>query len=100
ARHRDPHSFPTRRSSDLHRPHWSVLTIDCGGAYVWGGLRLSDRGREKDRAGAKNRVCRGGRFGRGSAKAIHLLRLKAQVAAASRSEEHTSELQLRVDLVC
>src|SRR5207249_12210585 len=62
--HRDLHSFPTRRSSDL-----------------W---RSRDRRRPNRRAAVRRR-------GRWSAPGR---------VAADRSEEHTSELQSRFDLVC
>src|SRR5437868_7908467 len=58
--HHAPHSFPTRRSSDLMRP----------------GLGPD----------------------RGDGPAI--LADSARMAGPSRSEEHTSELQSRFDLVC
>src|SRR5438105_15442093 len=61
--HRDPHSFPTRRSSDLAVAQFSGRDIM---------LKLPRR------------------------QFLHL----AGSAAAPRSEEHTSELQSRVDLVC
>src|SRR5438876_94385 len=69
--HRYPHSFPTRRSSDL----------DAGGATVVG------------------RTHRGGTTARLPA---HCVRHPAATDAASerRSEEHTSELQSPVHLVC
>src|SRR5207247_9799372 len=57
--HRDLHSFPTRRSSDL--------LSDTSQALIDGGSQV-------DAGGALN--------------------------VAARSEEHTSELQSRVDLVC
>src|SRR5699024_11392842 len=71
------HSFPTRRSSDLIRdlPRLGLL----GGARPRGGdVLLQLRGAE--RSGRPSQP----RFGR------HVL----------RSEEHTSELQSRFDLVC
>src|SRR5438105_11484839 len=60
--HRDLHSFPTRRSSDLRASR----------------VRLSSRS-----------SCR-----------LDYPRRSRRVKVAKRSEEHTSELQSRVDLVC
>src|SRR5699024_12725390 len=72
ADHRDLHSFPTRRSSDLSTPRktTSVVVILCFSAYAssceynWSDTRIL--------------------------KTFFLV----------RSEEHTSELQSRFDLVC
>src|SRR5699024_12410885 len=60
--HRDLHSFPTRRSSDLWRLYANQAEV----------LEMAE------------------------------LRLRCQrsIASALRSEEHTSELQSRFDLVC
>src|SRR5437773_6439202 len=68
--HRDLHSFPTRRSSDL--PGNVVLTVTgTAGSLVWSGTN----GTAWD-AGTTNWL------------------------NGSRSEEHTSELQSHHDLVC
>src|SRR5690349_23785998 len=74
----DLHSFPTRRSSDL------------------GGLRRG--GRPATRGGAGGRV----HAGTAGARAICLGALQGAGARrrGARSEEHTSELQSRRDLVC
>src|SRR5437868_12580300 len=70
------HSFPTRRSSDLPP---------------------RDReGRELDRADLENAVGQQG-AARG---ALGALSESPEPAAGLRSEEHTSELQSRFDLVC
>src|SRR5207244_12708723 len=71
AAHRDLHSFPTRRSSDLAhlRQGQARAGGDGGRCYQW---------RQR---GARNRLCYPGR------------RMK-------RSEEHTSELQSPDHLVC
>src|SRR5438477_10749056 len=70
--HRDLHSFPTRRSSDLPRTSWpkSSWKPRSRGSWLRRGVTAS--------AGS------GRRCGH----------------AASRSEEHTSELQSHVNLVC
>src|SRR5438105_12480852 len=66
--HRDLHSFPTRRSSDLARWRWPR-------AYrVRGSAAPRRRGAERRKLALSPRL--------------------------RRSEEHTSELQSRVDLVC
>src|SRR5437879_7225502 len=63
--HRDLHSFPTRRSSDLYLPSVTATTPLCIAAMVWLGTRSSPQKISKD-----------------------------------RSEEHTSELQSPMYLVC
>src|SRR5207253_5233289 len=73
--HRDLHSFPTRRSSDL-----------SARAAVTGSVAVPDvRGRARARARARR--------GRPA-------RARAGRPALGRSEEHTSELQSRGHLVC
>src|SRR5207247_9347779 len=91
-------SFPTRRSSDL-----ALIPVVAGGtgfylrALLDGLFRAPSRddalrtrlaGREQSRPGSLHRLLR--RFDSPAAQAIH----------PNRSEEHTSELQSRVDLVC
>src|SRR5437016_6433601 len=80
--HCDRHSFPTRRSSDLHAEH---RNRDDGGIrrIASGAERLDRR-----KAGKRVRGC-----GHASLAAIEALR-------AGRSEEHTSELQSLTNLVC
>src|SRR5438094_6219783 len=76
--HRDLHSFPTRRSSDLRRDlPWRRLDV----AAV-------DPGLHADRAE------------RGLRDRAPELDVRAQRRPRSRSEEHTSELQSPYDLVC
>src|SRR5438105_12133538 len=79
ADHRDLHSFPTRRSSDLPRR-------DVRRATALGGRRGCVSGRGPDQAGLGEGADWTGRNAAGP--------------RAVRSEEHTSELQSRVDLVC
>src|SRR5699024_12575636 len=89
--HPDLHSFPTRRSSDLnHTKHrgllWVFVLIIC---------KMDSRIRRVDgdqqvvifsfAANGKNQFC---------------LRWLIDFGNFSRSEEHTSELQSRFDLVC
>src|SRR5207247_7283839 len=90
--HRILHTFPTRRSSDLSSqfPPESIFRaakqradarradVECGGDL---GVR---------KAGVAKREHRGRTFGQAREHRTHLV----------RSEEHTSELQSRVDLVC
>src|SRR5690349_23096779 len=78
--HRDLHSFPTRRSSDLEVPLDVVAHVEA-----------------LDREAM--RQARGVRL---DARAYLCLRgwLPAGVRVQLRSEEHTSELQSRRDLVC
>src|SRR5690606_41953336 len=82
------HSFPTRRSSDLERPPRGTgrAHSPARGAHVGGGAR-----RRGPRAGARRPPRRPDRRARP--------RLRAG-AAVPRSEEHTSELQSRENLVC
>src|SRR5699024_11528790 len=75
------HSFPTRRSSDLRRPR--------GGREAAAGDLPARRG-----ASAARRQER--RVGLHTTSALPLLRRRGGL----RSEEHTSELQSRFDLVC
>src|SRR5438105_14707070 len=73
AAHRDLHSFPTRRSSDLEK-------------YFGGAQALVDAG------------CDAITLADNSLAILRVSNLA--VGASERSEEHTSELQSRVDLVC
>src|SRR5207247_9268547 len=84
---RHPHSFPTRRSSDLLTPRTAAIslfdlpcTISC---------RISSSRVVNSRDGG---AALGKSPSRGSST--------CSPAATRRSEEHTSELQSRVDLVC
>src|SRR2546430_12983149 len=72
--HRDLHSFPTRRSSDLQEPVTppaKEVTSTCSRLY--------------------------GRNARGASVYSHAI---LKVAEDYRSEEHTSELQSQSNLVC
>src|SRR5207247_10318039 len=91
--HRALHSFPTRRSSDLslnQRPVWreSHFLLSAHNRASGQVRTLFDRVR-RCAPGAK---VSGARFS--IAPPLHLR------VDADRSEEHTSELQSRVDLVC
>src|SRR5438094_3700865 len=76
AHHRDLHSFPTRRSSDLH------------------GKQGSDR-RSPGNLGRRRQLVQ-----RVYGKAKRCSLFGKQRLALPRSEEHTSELQSPYDLVC
>src|SRR5699024_12299163 len=84
-----PLSFPTRRSSDLRPdqyPH--TLRADLGGRHR-NPLRTAPGG---GASAALPQLARGRDHHRASARTVR--------AAGFRSEEHTSELQSRFDLVC
>src|SRR5690606_41215006 len=99
ATHRDPPSFPTRRSSDLPETE-RIVAIAVGvrfhtqvrQAYLDARHRLSDLIGNHALQKRRNRP--------------YLERKAAQLAAViqhvhiHRSEEHTSELQSRENLVC
>src|SRR5690242_21324408 len=79
---RDPqdlHSFPTRRSSDL-------LPEQCGLTNEFAEARMNELQREAERAAAEIGMGHGEIAGREPRR--------------QRSEEHTSELQSHVNLVC
>src|SRR5206468_11580740 len=96
APHRDLHSFPTRRSSDLRRC-CSAVTAASGWLSSWSLRCLIAAGR------SPGRICRedaaefsmGGVVGAGVGAAC-----SRDGSVEKRSEEHTSELQSRSDLVC
>src|SRR5205823_7383953 len=80
--HRDLHSFPTRRSSDL-RCAAGCASLWASTATTTATWRWRTRWR---RCGPAPRRCRA--------------RSTASASAAARSEEHTSELQSLAYLVC
>src|SRR5690606_40778061 len=90
SRHRDPHSFPTRRSSDLayedHELQWLLDALERRGlldnTIV---IVTSDHGEEFGEHDV---------FTHGNTLYDPALRVPL------RSEEHTSELQSRENLVC
>src|SRR5690242_21534376 len=83
--HRDLHSFPTRRSSDLRRTRNTLQRAGIVGGAVARPhvcyLRLT-----RARAAPCERSCKPWLLG--------------ALARSGRSEEHTSELQSHVNLVC
>src|SRR5437868_12467027 len=78
---RNLHSFPTRRSSDLHSDESRTLR---GHSWKW----LSLTGRASGNKSGKERVLH---------SEEELMNTQKKLV---RSEEHTSELQSRFDLVC
>src|SRR5439155_16752560 len=84
ADHRDLHSFPTRRSSDLR-------CRDCRWAHRRAADRAGGRVRARSPPAAPGR--------RKAGKASNRFCPRGQPSAA-RSEEHTSEFQSRGHLVC
>src|SRR5690349_22252951 len=83
--HQDLHSFPTRRSSDLEH-------ATAQGPHPERGTTLLERDEEKDQQ--RQRHAQHGAAEEEKADGARI------VDAGLRSEEHTSELQSRRDLVC
>src|SRR5699024_11667634 len=91
--HRLLHSFPTRRSSDLV-------------SHMISELKMAISKQETEHSGAKN----GGGFwgtreeAKKSSKTLRRIngrrRIREELRYGERSEEHTSELQSRFELVC
>src|SRR5207247_10460448 len=85
-----PHSFPTRRSSDLRRMSYSdaIATYGSDKPDLRCGMEIHDLSEAFRDAEFRvfKQIVAGGGVVRGF--------------AVRRSEEHTSELQSRVDLVC
>src|SRR5207302_9213246 len=98
--HRDPHSFPTRRSSDLGH----ARCIACHGSgtplrlqpLAPGATTWSDEDARKNFEAVRRVVVPG------SVPKSRLLvhPLTEEAGGEIRSEEHTSELQSRENLVC
>src|SRR5690606_40858983 len=80
AAHRDVHSFPTRRSSDL----CSIVKPSC---------ELKRAARSMRRGSSPNET-----FGSAGVRSTPMTR--SSTPPVGRSEEHTSELQSRENLVC
>src|SRR5690606_40543120 len=91
--YRDPHSLPTRRSSDLALLH-RLEALDANGVLTAHGRALADIPLPPRLA---HMVLKAGETG----QALRAARIAALVTERSlRSEEHTSELQSRENLVC
>src|SRR5206468_12857042 len=91
--HLDLHSFPTRRSSDLF-----FLTGAIGLAWtIWWHFSyfvpVTPAEEERELQGFTSSSAKGLRW-------TSLLGIRETWGLVARSEEHTSELQLRSDLVC
>src|SRR5207253_7667709 len=99
AAHRDPHSFPTRRSSDLRAAGLSAEFRPCYTTISAVGKRTDLTAAHLAREAVKPLVA-------GTERLTFALddtpteRYGRHVQGAGRSEEHTSELQSRGHLVC
>src|SRR5690606_41331393 len=97
-RHGDPRplpSFPTRRSSDLARDPQREQAVQADGVEVRAFEPVLALGRAAATAGDEP-----AQVGVASAILDQQHQLEAVVEAELRSEEHTSELQSRENLVC
>src|SRR5205823_10303914 len=96
ADHRDLHSFPTRRSSDLELGEDIIHSVTnpigrlTGAIHIYGGDFFGVQRSEWDAETFLERACDGDRMARRFEQANTL----------ARSEEHTSELQSLAYLVC
>src|SRR5699024_12875289 len=88
--HPDLHSFPTRRSSDLFHIDDEVI------AHT---RKLADRGEEK-KAAWQQKFDAWASANPENKALFDRLAARELPEAFARSEEHTSELQSRFDLVC
>src|SRR5206468_12583987 len=98
ARHRDLHSFPTRRSSDLLlrlTPVMATVASAARGATQLLEDRIAAGASLNDIKAAFETWAR-----EESRRSEERLDRLAEYGANVRSEEHTSELQSRSDLVC
>src|SRR5690606_42096783 len=97
AGHRDLRPFPTRRSSDLWSPVEATGTSEGGWYTPWADQQLNVRVNANCSAGMARLVVRArnvlGPLPEGYASFEILVK-------QARSEEHTSELQSRENLVC
>src|SRR5207249_7065781 len=89
--HRDLHSFPTRRSSDLWELWETVHRVEKGGNYGWSAMEGPQPVKPEKVGPTPIRPA--------------LIELPHTISCSVtggrvRSEEHTSELQSRFDLVC
>src|SRR5207249_11948908 len=95
AQHRALHSFPTRRSSDLAEGRFDALLrprLQLAGKRVVEGEQQPPVRRAQQRAAVLRAL--------GEGQQVEGGRRAAQLRHGQRSEEHTSELQSRFDLVC
>src|SRR5690606_40368027 len=85
------HSFPTRRSSDLAQVRQRAYDAACGRPHAGAGEGRGERTGGDERSESGNRQ-------RGYAR--HQPEHAPHRSTGARSEEHTSELQSRENLVC
>src|SRR5206468_10897689 len=90
--HLAPHSFPTRRSSDLQLSSVFFLVFPVAAALIWSTAQRTGLYDAPFWATTS--------FGPHLAGWLSILLVAGGVAGVARSEEHTSELQSRSDLVC
>src|SRR5690606_42049632 len=88
--HRDLHSFPTRRSSDLTPSRSAISCHD----------QPSERAFSTCSASRRSASTRSDRTARRPTSGSVLLAASMSTGSMARSEEHTSELQSRENLVC
>src|SRR5206468_7021503 len=89
--HPDPHSFPTRRSSDLNRPLAQLLAALEPPFPVAMGVLYCNPATSYEREVV---------VGTGGSLDALLNSERTTTSRSYRSEEHTSELQSRSDIVC
>src|SRR5207249_11456505 len=93
--HRHLHSFPTRRSSDLTSPSWKPANLRVCSQRLKGTKSGSLCFRMANSPSTKFGVCSG--F---PPRHDSIWKVRNERHCRARSEEHTSELQSRFDLVC
>src|SRR5690606_41582139 len=95
--HRDLHAFPTRRSSDLGSISIRALGEDPNVVVMVDRLKLVNPDPQQLEKGTDGMI----RMKDGQPlEADAAVRVTSGFLEASRSEEHTSELQSRENLVC
>src|SRR5207248_10125060 len=85
------HSFPTRRSSDLRAHHNCRSVAASMGVSGWSSASSTAEALENSRSRVSACARRAAAYGAQTSESS---------SCASRSEEHTSELQSPYDLVC
>src|SRR5690606_41756053 len=95
ADHRDLPAFPTRRSSDLHALQRQRDNPECADAERDAALRFDAPGLQPELTFDPSDDIVAPYIAKGAAPRVAILREQGV-----RSEEHTSELQSRENLVC
>src|SRR5699024_12318127 len=95
---RDLHSFPTRRSSDLQ--DGAIADYRADDAFPISDIDDILPGLIEGRERVYYSVGNNPEFDQQMMEWLNSIRSKARMGAQPRSEEHTSELQSRFDLVC